>query len=91
MDIKSAVRGYIMDNFLAGTPGANLSDSTPLVTSGVIDSIGAIGLILFIEGRFEIEFMPREISVHNLETLDQIEELIRGKLSKQEISSGRSE
>jgi len=91
MEIKGAVRQYIVENFLASTPDTDLSDSTPLVTSGVIDSIGAIGLILFIEGRFGIEFMPREISVHNLDTLDQIEELVRGKLSKQKISTGPPE
>ncbi len=82
MEIKTEVRQYVIENFLSDAPDASLEDSTRLVTSGLIDSIGMIGLVDFIEGRFAIEFMPREIGVHNLDTVDQIEELIRKKLSK---------
>jgi acyl carrier protein len=89
MEIKTEVRQYVIENFLSDAPDAYLEYSTPLVTSGLIDSIGMIGLVDFIEGRFNIEFMPREIGVHNLNTLDQIEDLIRKKLSKQEIGTGR--
>jgi acyl carrier protein len=89
MEIKTEVRKYVIENYFSDTPGAHLEDSTPLVTSGIIDSIGMIGLVDFIEGRFGIEFMPREIGVHNLDTVDQIEELIRKKMSKQEIGTER--
>ena len=89
MEIKSAVRQYIIEKFLSGIPNACLSDTTPLVTSGLIDSISAISLILFIEEQFDIEFMPREIGVHNLDTLEQIELLVAQKLSKQEIGTPR--
>jgi acyl carrier protein len=89
MEIKGEVRQYVIENFFVGAPDAQLEDSAPLVTSGLIDSIGAIGLVLFIERRFNIEFMPREIGVHNLDTIDQIEVLIRKKLSKREIGAGR--
>ncbi|MGA2202662.1 MAG: acyl carrier protein [Terriglobales bacterium] len=80
-EIKSEVRKYIADNFLLGAQRATLEDAMPLITGGIIDSIGMIGLVDFLESRFEVEFMPREIDVHSLDTVERIEELIRKKLA----------
>jgi acyl carrier protein len=79
--IKQAVRQFISENVLLGLHQTTIDDATPLVTGGLIDSIGMIGLVAFLEARFEIEFMPREIDVHSLDNLDRIEELIRKKLA----------
>jgi acyl carrier protein len=91
MDIKSgnirkAVRQFIAENVLLGVHQTAIEDATPLITGGLIDSIGMIGLVAFLESRFEIEFMPREIDVHSLDTLERIEEVVRKKLP----SSGAS-
>jgi acyl carrier protein len=83
MEIKSAVRQFIAENVMLGVHQTMIDDATPLVTGGLIDSIGMIGLVAFLEARFKVEFVPREIDVHSLNTLDQIEELIRKKLSGQ--------
>ena len=58
-----------------------IEDATPLITGGLIDSIGMIGFVAFLESRFAVEFMPREIDVHSLDTVERIEELIRKKLA----------
>ncbi len=79
-DIKADLRRYILENYFRGEAGSHLDDSTSLITSGLIDSIGVIGLINFIESRFDIEFMPREIGLHNLETVEQIHDAIQKKL-----------
>ena len=84
MEIKTEVRQFIAENFLLGVHQTTIEDATPLITGGLIDSIGMIGLVAFLESRFEIEFMPREIDVHSLDTLERIEELIRKKLAGRE-------
>ena len=81
MEIKTEVRKYIAENFLPSAPLETIGDSMPLITGGIIDSIGMIGLVSFLETRFEVEFMPREIDVHSLDTLERIEELMRKKLA----------
>ncbi len=83
MEIKSAVRQFIAENVLLGMHQTTIEDTTPLVTGGLIDSIGMIGLVTFLETRFKVEFVPREIDVHSLDTLEQIEELIQKKLASQ--------
>jgi hypothetical protein len=45
------------------------------------------GLVAFLEARFKVEFVPREINVHSLDTLDQIDELIRKKLAAQKTDA----
>jgi acyl carrier protein len=87
IEIKSAVRQFIAENVLLGVHQTAIEDATPLVTGGLIDSIGMIGLVAFLEARFHVEFVPREIDVHSLNTLEQIEELIRKKLSGQQTGA----
>jgi len=90
MEIKTAVRQFIAENVLLGVHQARIKDATPLVTGGLIDSIGMIGLVAFLEAQFKVEFEPREINVHNLNTLEQIEELIRKKLAGRDLGAAGS-
>ena len=90
MEIKTAVRQFIAENVLLGIHQTTIEDSTPLVTGGLIDSIGMLGLVNFLETRFKVEFVPREIDVHSLDTLEQIEELIRKKLAGGEAGAAES-
>jgi len=87
MEINAAVRQFIAENVLLGVHQTTIEDATPLVTGGLIDSIGMIGLVAFLEAHFKVEFEPREINVHNLDTLEQIEELIRKKLAGREAGA----
>ena len=81
-EIKAEVRKYVVDNFLLGAQRATIvEDAMPLITGGLIDSIGMIGLVAFLETRFDVEFMPREIDVHSLDTVERIEALIRKKMA----------
>jgi acyl carrier protein len=84
MEIKTEVRQFIAENVLLGIHQTAIEDSTPLVTGGLIDSIGMVGLVAFLEKRFAVEFSPREIDVHSMDTLDRIETLIRKKLAAPE-------
>ncbi|MFZ0275937.1 MAG: acyl carrier protein [Candidatus Sulfotelmatobacter sp.] len=90
MEIKSAVRQFIAENVLLAVHQTTIEDATPLVTGGLIDSIGMIGLVTFLEARFKVEFVPREINVHSLDTLEQIEELIQKKLAGQKADTADS-
>jgi acyl carrier protein len=44
-----------------------------------------LGLVDFIESSYAIEFMPREIDVHALDTVERIASLIRAKLSSRKM------
>jgi acyl carrier protein len=79
--IRTEVRKYVAENFLPDVPEATVEDTMPLISGGIIDSLGMIGLVDFLESRFEVEFMPREIDMHSLDTVERIEAVVRGKLA----------
>ena len=82
MEIKVEVRKYLIENLMTDGAAISLGDTTPLITGGLIDSIGMISLVRFIEGRFGIVFAPREIDAQRLDTLDEIESLVSRKLTQ---------
>jgi acyl carrier protein len=79
MDTKQEIRSYVVEHFLPG--GQGLEDTTPLISGGLIDSIGMLGLISFMESRFGVEFMPREVDAHTLDNLNLIAALVERKLA----------
>jgi acyl carrier protein len=80
VEIKAEVRQYIHANFLIDGNGISINDATPLITGGLVDSIGMFGLVRFIERRFGIEFLPKEVDADRLDTIDAIAQLIQRKL-----------
>ncbi|MDN5753514.1 MAG: acyl carrier protein [Nitrosospira sp.] len=80
-DIKSTVREYILKEFLPGEDPAELMDTTPLVTGGILDSIATIKLVLFMEEQFGIKVEAHETDPEYLDTIASITQLIRSKQS----------
>ena len=86
MKIKTEIREFVASHYLPDTSAEAISDTMPLITSGIIDSIGMLGLVDFIESRYAIEFMPREIDVYTLDTVERIESLIHAKQSGRKVA-----
>jgi acyl carrier protein len=59
----------------------DISNSTKLLSSGVIDSISLMGIIVELEKKYHITIDPIEISPLNFDSLDGIATLIDSKLS----------
>ena len=78
-EIREAIKGYILEEFLPGENPAELTDSTPLVTGGILDSIATLKLVAFLEERFRIELQPHEADVEHLNTLADIIRLVQSK------------
>jgi acyl carrier protein len=78
--IKQTVKGYIMEQFLVGENPSALTDSTPLITGGILDSIATIKLVTFIEDSYKIEFAAHEMGVDSLDNLSRIAEFVQSKL-----------
>lgn len=76
------VRQYILDRHLRGEDPARLTSQTPLLSSGIIDSIGTLELLQFLEQTAGIEFHASDVDRRALDTLDGIERLVQGKLKE---------
>ena len=71
-DIRNVVHEFIMREFLPGEDPEQLTDSTPLITGGVLDSIATLRLVNFLEERFGIVFKAHEADAEHLDTVSHI-------------------
>lgn len=81
MKIESEIQQYLASTFLPGTDPGDVDPHMPLVTSGIVDSLGMLHLVDFLENHYSIEFLPREIDMHALDTVESIVTLVRRKLA----------
>ena len=78
-EIIEATRAWILTEFLPGEAPESVAESTPLITSGILDSIGTVRLVSFLEEQFGIQVDAHEIGVDHLDTLAQIAQLVHSK------------
>ena len=79
-EIKNSIKSYILDEFLPGENPDLLTETTPLVTGGILDSLATLKLVAFLEQSYGIEIQPHEIGTDNLDTLLAIAKLVNTKL-----------
>jgi acyl carrier protein len=77
--ITDAVKAFILKEFLPGQDPDELTESTPLITSRILDSLATIKLVLFIEEQFKITVQPHETDVEHMNTLTDITNLVQSK------------
>jgi acyl carrier protein len=80
-DIKNIVKTFILSEYLPGEDPAGLTDATPLMTTGILDSIAVLKVVTFLENQFGITIEPHEAAVENLNTLSDIARLVISKAS----------
>lgn len=80
-DIIDRVRGFVQENFLYMRPDFELADDDRLLERGVVDSMGIVEMIAFIEEAFGISAAEEEISEGNLGSLRAIAQFIVAKQS----------
>lgn len=78
-ELKELIKAYILNEFLPGENPEALTDSTPLVTSGILDSLATIKLLLFLEEQFKIKIQADEATVDHLSTITNIVNLVQSK------------
>jgi acyl carrier protein len=76
------VREYILNTFLPGEDPQNLTPTTELMESGVLDSLATLDLVAFLEERFNIELQAHDVDSSKLGTLEAIDRLVRSKLAE---------
>ena len=81
--IADRTRAYVRDNFLYMRPDWPLDDEAPLLGGGVIDSIGVIELVDFLQREFGCAIVEDEITEANLGSLGAITRFVHAKCAGQ--------
>jgi acyl carrier protein len=78
-EIMQTVKHYILTTFLPGEDPQSLTETTPLITSGILDSLATLDLVAFLEAQYGLEFEANEVDVSRLGTLTDIARIVEDK------------
>ena len=79
MGVTGQVREFIARELATDGNGLTLADRDLLVERGVLDSMGVLRLILFLEERFGIRVADHELVPEDFATLERIAAFVASK------------
>lgn len=79
MVTKEKIKAILLNGFIEIDNENELLNDTPLISSGVLDSISILQLVDVIEKEFNIEFEAHEIDRDKFDSIDLITELVASK------------
>jgi acyl carrier protein len=78
-DISDRIKEFIVTELMFEDSSATLNDDTPLL-EGVIDSLGLMQMISFIEEEFDVAIDDAEVTASNFRTVADIQRLVEQKV-----------
>lgn len=75
-EVLARLRGFIEENFLYMRPDFELGLDDTLMGNGVVDSMGVMELIQFLEDAFGIVVEDEDITEENIGTLNAIADYV---------------
>jgi len=83
MQIEEQIRQFVLQNlyFSEDTP---IGDEDSFLKTGVIDSMGVMELVTFVQSKFGVTVAPSEVVVEHFDSIRQIARFIQRKLATKE-------
>lgn len=78
--MKEQLKTFIIENFMFGE--GTLEDDEPLFESNIIDSLGFIKLLAFIEEKFKISIDMSEVTIEKFSTINEMIKTLENKMYK---------
>ncbi len=79
-EITEIVKNFLLDNYLFGYDENDFNEDSSFLEYGVLDSMGIMELLTFIEDRFSIEILDSEVIPENMDSINSVSRMIIRKL-----------
>jgi acyl carrier protein len=79
MDTQNAIRRFVAENFLFSANGSTLDGNLSFLEAGIVDSLGIMELVRFVEDRFGIEVADEEVVPSNFDTINRLTAFVEAK------------
>lgn len=79
IDIKDKIKEYILESTFEDVE--NITDETLIFEEGVLDSMGLLFLIEFLQEEFNVTTNDDELVVENFESIGKIVDFLKTKLN----------
>lgn len=84
-EIGKAVRDYIIREYVTEGDDREIAETTPLITSGLVDSFSMVSLLRFLEKKYAIHIPDADATPEAFDTITRIVELVQ-RFQKAEVS-----
>jgi acyl carrier protein len=72
------IRAFVLEKFPQAKK-KNLRDSDKLLESGIVDSLGILDLVAFLESDFQVHISDEELLPENFQTVEAIAQFVERK------------
>ncbi len=79
MTLRAELKEFILKNYLLTRDGSRLGDSESLTERGILDSTGALELVMHLQERYGIEVVDEELHPDNLDSVEKIAAFVERK------------
>jgi acyl carrier protein len=74
--LKRELIEYIQDNLVAADDGERIGEDTPLIEKGIVDSMGLMQIMGFVEERTGVRIPDDHVRPANFATVSSINDLV---------------
>ncbi len=76
--MKEEIRNFILNELLSGQ---EVGDDEDLLISGLVDSLGVMRLVTYIEDQFAAAVPPEDVTIENFGTIGTIGEYVERRVA----------
>ena len=74
-DMNKIVRDYVAHEYV--TDDSEITDTTPLISGGIVDSFSMVSLKRFLENKYQIQIPDDQATPEAFDNVNRIVELVR--------------
>jgi acyl carrier protein len=79
MSVKQQIKTYVAENFMFSSNGFDLDEDESFLEAGVVDSLGVLELVTFVEETFAVKVADEEIVPDNFDSVEKLSAYIERK------------
>ena len=79
--VEPPIRDFIATNLLYSKDGFTYADDASLLREGIIDSLGVVELVEFLQTRFGVKVEQQEVRPDNFDSVAKLAAFVRRKMS----------
>ncbi|MBE0409084.1 MAG: acyl carrier protein [Anaerolineales bacterium] len=80
MDIELRIKEFIAANLLYSANGFSYSDDASFLEEGIVDSVGIMELVAFVEDQFKFSVLDEDIIPDNFDSVSRLATYIQRNL-----------
>ena len=75
-ELRKAIHDYVVKEYLEDGDDREITEQTPLITGGIVDSFSMVSLKRFLERKYGIQISDAEATPQAFDTVDSIAGLV---------------